>query len=46
MNMPKNSNSNLIQLLGKSKEWGNNIFFPLYYVKKEQYEKKHSSKKL
>jgi len=29
VNTPKNSNSNLIQLLGKSKESGNNIFFSL-----------------
>jgi len=27
VNTPKSSNSNLIQLLGKSKESGNNIFF-------------------
>jgi len=28
VNTPKNSNSNPIQLLGKSKESGNNTFFP------------------
>jgi len=39
VNTPKNSNSNLIQLLGKAKESGNNIFFSLYYVKQEKYEK-------